>query len=67
MTMTTTLIGLFCSLSLTLFSIWRDRRPFDPRRPKLLPYSLISLVAGAVALILAGHLLGLLGMMPARP
>jgi hypothetical protein len=59
------------SLAVTLLllgvSIWRDLRPFHPARPKLLPYSLISLLAGAIALVLAGHALGLLGLMPARP
>ncbi len=67
MTMQTTLFSLAVTLLVLGLSMWRDRRPYSLGKPKMLPYSLINLIAGAVALVLMGHILGLLGLMPDRP
>ncbi len=60
MSLTTTLIVLAASLAVFGVGLWRDRRPVDPMRPRLLPYTLIMLVAIITALVMAGHLLGYL-------
>ena len=54
-------IGLF------ILARWRSGQPVRPERgPRMIPWTLIAIVAGACGLILAVHLLSFAGIEPVR-
>jgi hypothetical protein len=61
MDMTTTLILMAAMAGVFGIGSWIAARPADPLNPRLIPWRPIILVAGVVGLILAAHLVNLLG------
>lgn len=50
-------------LAATLFCGWRGARPYDPARgPRMVPWSLLMMLAAAGLLLILVHLAGLLGL-----
>ena len=67
MGLTLTLELAAACLALTLFAGWRGARPPDPRRgPRLMPWRFLMTLAACGVLILAVHLVNLLGVTTGR-
>jgi hypothetical protein len=59
----TTLISLAVLAALGLFAGWRGARPPDPHRgPRMAPWRFIMLLAAAGVVLMAVHLVNLLGV-----
>ena len=55
-----TLTLLVIQLILLGLSIWQDRKPVNPLKPRLLPYRLISLILVVMILATLAHLVALI-------
>jgi hypothetical protein len=63
MSLTVTLALLAAAVALTVFAGWRGARPSQPHLGvRMMPWSLIMVLSGAVILLLLVHLAALLGM-----
>ena len=62
MDLPTTLWGLAGVGGLLAFSTWRSMQPADPLKPRLVPWRLVSVMAGGFALMLLVHLVNLFGV-----
>ncbi len=62
MTLPVTLAALAGFVALFAYCSWRAGRPADLLRPRLLPWRTLVLVAGVAALLMAVHLVNLLGV-----
>lgn len=61
--LTATLIGLTLAAALFALAAWRTSRPYDPLKGKsAVPWTLIAITAGAVALFMVVHLMNLAGI-----
>ena len=68
MELTTTLIGIGVFLALAVFCGWRGARPPNPLRgPRLAPWRPMMMACAVITLLLAAHLLTLLGMQTGGP
>ena len=62
-----TLGGLAALIAFAVFCGWRGAHPFDPRRGvRLAPWRALMLTAGFGAIVLATHLVNLLGVQTGR-
>jgi hypothetical protein len=61
MSLTTTLTILAISGGLFVFASLHAKRPADPLKPRLLPWRVIIIASGAVAIFMFIHLVNLLG------
>ena len=51
-------ISLFlCQTVILILCIWQDRKPFDPLKPKLLPYRLLKLILVVTLLATLAHIM----------
>lgn len=67
MGLTLTLSLATAALALALFTGWRGARPPDPRRgPRLIPWRFLMMLAACALLILAVHVVNLLGVNTGR-
>ena len=57
-----TLAILLATLALFAFASWRAYRPVDLLRPRLINYAYVQFIAIFVALLMAAHILTLLGV-----
>ncbi len=62
MDLTATLIVLAACVAIFAFGSWRSTRPADPLKPRMLPWRTIILIAGAVGVFMAVHVVNLLGI-----
>lgn len=63
LSLTATLIGLACCSALFFVGRWRAGQPARPERgPRLIPWTLVAIMAAAVGVILIAHLAELGGL-----
>ena len=63
LSLTTTLVGFAVCVGLFLVGRWRAGQPVRPERgPRLIPWTLIAVLAAAVGVILLAHLAELAGL-----
>tara|TARA_R110002096_G_scaffold1542_2_gene8138 strand:+ start:260 stop:481 length:222 start_codon:yes stop_codon:yes gene_type:complete len=63
LSLTSTLIVLGISLAIFMLGRWRGAQPARPERgPRLIPWTLIAIMAAAVAIIMVAHLAELGGL-----
>ena len=68
MDLTTTAVDALIDLAVTLFCGWRGARPINVLRgPRLMPWRVLMLGGAVVTLLLAAHILNLLGMKTGDP
>jgi hypothetical protein len=56
---TTSLIGLIAAVGVLGLVVWRDRRPYVPGKPPIIPFLPVAFVAILVACVCAAHLISL--------
>ena len=55
------------ALGIFALGSWRLSHPADPLRPRLIPWRTLIIVAGAAAILIAVHLVNLLGFTTGTP
>lgn len=66
LSLTPTLIGLAACIGAFFLARWRAGQPVRPERgPRLIPWTLIAILAAAIAIVMVAHLVELAGMDPA--
>lgn len=64
MTFPVTLMIMAATAGLFTFAARRGGRPSDPLRPRMVPWTLVAIIAGAFFILLLAHLFSLMGLEP---
>lgn len=64
MSLTMTLVLMALDAALFAFAARRGSRPSDPLRPRMVPWTLVAILAGALFILLLAHLFALMGLEP---
>jgi len=68
MDLLTTIAGAIAALLLTVFCGWRGARPINVLKgPRMMPWRPLMVASAVVTLLLAAHILNLLGMKTGDP
>jgi len=68
MDLTTTIIAALAALAVTVFCGWRGARPINVLRgPRMIPWRVLMLGGAVVTLLMAAHVLNLLGVKTGAP
>lgn len=68
MDLTTTAVAALIALAVTVFCGWRGARPINVLKgPRMMPWRVLMLGGAVVTLLLAAHILNLLGMKTGDP
>ena len=62
MTLTHTLLAMGLTAAAFAYSAWRSGRPSNPLKPRMIPWTMVTILAGAVFLFLLAHLFGHFGL-----
>ena len=64
MTLPITLLIMLATAGLFTFAARRGARPSNPLRPRMVPWTLVAILTGAVFILLLAHLFSLMGLEP---
>lgn len=64
MSLPVTLAALLAIAGLFAFAARRGSRPSDPLRPRMVPWTLVAILAGAAFILVLAHLFALMGLEP---
>ena len=68
MNLTTTSVAALIALALTVFCGWRGARPINVLKgPRMIPWRVLMMASAVVLLLMAAHLLNLLGLKTGDP
>ena len=63
-----TLIAFGICLGVFILAAWQSSKPARPEKgPRMIPWTLIAIMAGGIGVILIAHLMTFAGMEPQRP
>jgi len=61
-----TLIALAAAIALAAFARYKANQPYEPGAPRFVNWTLVMILAGAIAVILVAHLFGVFGIETGR-
>ncbi|MFW6027897.1 MAG: hypothetical protein ACOC91_03730 [bacterium] len=64
MTLTQTLVLLAVSVAIGALARWRSGRPVEPGKVGLVPWTLILVICGVLAVLAVGNLMAIWGLSP---
>lgn len=62
MDLTATIAILVVAAALFAFGSWRSAQPANPLKPRLIPWRLVMILSGAVAILMLAHVANLFGI-----